>query len=80
MKSKIILSVFLLIGLLVGCSNNQQFNRAIIKKADDTVIVVNVEKYRFYSGDTATIYTDNGEIYRVANTDVTLYVEEPQEQ
>lgn len=87
MKSKIILSVFLTIGLLVGCSGNQNtkgnndFNRAMIKMADDTVITVNVKKYiHDFQRELVIILTENGEKYCVANTDVTLYVEKPQEQ
>lgn len=87
MKRKIILSVFLTIGLLVGCSDKQNtksnngfgFNRAMIKMADDTVITANVKKFRHIDGVTV-IFTENGEKYRVADTDVTLYVEKPQEQ
>lgn len=79
MKKIIILLV--LSCMLTGCSMGNQkivtdyeFNKAMIKLADDTVITVDVESY-LASDNSVIIITEQGTKYGVAYTDVTFYKE-----
>lgn len=81
MKKKIFLTLTLVLGsLLTGCMGNytmtpnNYFNKAIIKKADNTIITVDVKSY--HSGTNSVIIeTPNGERFGVAYTDATFYVD-----
>lgn len=89
MKKKLLL-LCVLSCLLVGCAeidsdetsnkititNDYYFNKAMIKMADDSVITVDVKKYIVANETSVIICTDDGRRYRVAFTDVTLYMEE----
>lgn len=79
---KIFLTLTLSLGLLLtGCSMGNYtatpdcyFNKAIIKKADNTIIIVDVKSY--HSGTNSVIIeTPNGERFGVAYTDATFYVD-----
>lgn len=63
---------------LSGCNSNLtvicdlQFNKAMIKLADDSVITVDVESYRA-STNSVIIFTKDGKKYGVAYTDATFF-------
>lgn len=83
MKKRVLIGLMLLSCLLSGCNSvvipvviptDLDFNKAMIKLADDTVITVDVKQYHAGS-DSVMIWTTDGKKYGVAYTDATFYIE-----